>query len=107
MKFNIGDLVRFNEFSLRVRLRPHIYPLLHLRPHIYHPLLRLRPLLRPHPHLHLINTYGIIISTEKHNEIFEKDSTDDDNGYVWLSQIEQKEYYFYENEAAATKENTV
>ena len=73
MKFNVGDLIRLD----KIRPRPHIYP---------------------HPHLHLINTYGIIISAEKHNEIFEKDSTDDDNGYVWLSQIEQKEYYFYENE---------
>ena len=77
MKFNIGDLVRLNEFSPRPRLR-----------------------LRPRPRLpyHLISTCGIIMSTEKYNAIFEKDSTDDDNGYVWLSQIEQKEYYFYENE---------
>ena len=82
MKFNVGDLVKFNEF------RPRPLPL-HLRP-------------RPRLHPHIANTYGIIIFTEKHNEIFEKDSTDDDNGYVWLSQIEQKEYYFYENEAAAT-----
>ena len=96
MKFNIGDLVRLYEFSPRLRL----LLLLRLRP-------RPRPRPRPHPHLHLINTYGIIMSTEKHNEIFEKDSTDDDNGYVWLSQIEQKEYYLYEDEAAATKENTV
>ena len=81
MKFNTGDLVRFNEFSLR--LRPHLLP----------------PL-RPRPHL--INTYGIIIRTEKHNEIFKKGSTDDDNGYVWLSQIDQKEYYFYEDEATST-----
>ena len=88
MKFNVGDLIRLD----KVRPR-YLDPLLH-------PLLRLRPLLRPH--LHLINTYGIIISTEKHNEIFEKDSTDDDNGYVWLSQIEQKEYYSYEDEISAT-----
>ena len=74
MKFNTGDLVRFNEFRPRIAA--------------YRP--------------HLINTYGIIMHTEKHNEIFEKDSTDDDNGYVWLSQIEQKEYYLYEDEAAAT-----
>ena len=92
MKFNVGDLVRFNKFRSRPLL---LLPL--LLPRLLHRRIR----------LHLINTYGIIISTEKHNEIFEKDSTDDDNGYVWLSQIEQKEYYFYENEAAATKENTV
>ena len=87
MKFNVGDLVRFNEFS--PRHRPHLHFRLHLRP----------PL---HPHLHLINTYGIIMRTEKHNEIFKKGSTDDDNGYVWLSQIDQKEYYFYEDEATST-----
>ena len=75
MKFNIGDLVKFNEFCSRRR--------------------RLLP--------HLINTYGIIMCTEKHNEIFKKgSSTDDDNGYVWLSQIDQKEYYFYEDEATST-----
>ena len=89
MKFNIGDLVKFNKFRPRPRPRPRL-------------LLRPRPLLRHRLYHHLINTYGIIMRTEKHNEIFEKDSTDDDNGYVWLSQIEQKEYYFYENEAAAT-----
>ena len=77
MKFNVGDLIRLDKILPRLRLRPHL-------------------------HLHLINTYGIIMSTEKHNEIFEKDSTDDDNGYVWLSQIEQKEYYSYEDEISAT-----
>jgi hypothetical protein len=41
---------------------------------------------------------GIITAIEKHNDIFEGDSTENDNGYIWLSQIDGKEYYFYENE---------
>ena len=50
----------------------------------------------------LAGTIGIIVSTEKRFDCLGKDSTDDDNVYVWLSQTEQKEYYFYEDEAAAT-----
>ena len=89
MKFNVGDLVRFNEFRSRPLL---LLPL--LLPRLLHRRIR----------LHLINTYGIIMRTEKHNEIFKKDSTDDDNGYVWLSQIDQKEYYIFEDEV--TKHET-
>ena len=54
--------------------------------------------LRPPPHLRLENTYGIITEAEKHTDIFEKDSTENDNGYIWYSQVDGREYYFYENE---------
>ena len=80
MKYQVGDLV----------LVKNINPRLHPRP------LRLRPRLRLR--LRLNNTYGIITEVEKHTDIFEKDSTENDNGYIWYSQVDQKEYYFYEDE---------
>ena len=91
MKYQVGDLILIKNISPLLLLRPH----LRLRPR---PLPRLR--LRPHPRLRLRfqNTYGIITAFEKHTDIFEKDSTEKDNGYVWFSQVEQKEYYFYEDE---------
>ena len=80
MKYNVGDLllVKFCEFKPR-----------HLRPD---PLLRLRP--RPE----LFNSYGIVTEAIKHSDAWEGESTSDDNFYVWYSQIDSKEYYFFENE---------
>jgi hypothetical protein len=46
----------------------------------------------------LENTIGIITEVEKYSDIFEKDSTENDNGYIWYSQVDGKEYYFCENE---------
>ena len=77
MKYQVGDLILIKNLRPRPRLRP-----------------RLR--LLPHPRLN--NTYGIITATEKHTDIFEKDSTENDNGYIWYSQVDQKEYHFYEDE---------
>ena len=54
--------------------------------------------------LALAGTIGIIVSTEKRFDCLGKDSTDDDNGYIWLSQIDQKEYYIFEDEV--TKHET-
>ena len=85
MKYQVGDLVLIKNIYFRPRPRPRRAP---LRPRRLHP--------RLHPHLQ--NTYGIITATEKHTDIFEKDSTEKDNGYVWFSQVDQKEYYFYEDE---------
>ena len=79
MKYQVGDLVLIKNLRLHPRLRP-------------------RPLLHLHPRLRLNNTYGIITATEKHTDIFEKDSTENDNGYIWYSQVDQKEYHFYEDE---------
>jgi hypothetical protein len=78
MKFKIGDVLHIEKFEFRPR-----------------------PLRRPGRsahHLRHNNTVGIITAVEKHKDIFDSDSTENDNGYIWLSQIDGREYYFYENE---------
>jgi hypothetical protein len=97
MKYNVGDLVLVKECIYKPRLRlhpcsrfdlcPHLH--LHLRPRL-HPRLRLRP--------ELFNSYGIVTEAIKHSDAWEGESTSDDNFYVWYSQIDSKEYYFFENE---------
>jgi hypothetical protein len=79
MKYQVGDILLIKD----IRPRP-----------------RLRRRLRPRPHLLLHNTIGIITEVEKHSDIFEKDSTPDDNGYIWYSQVDGREYYFYQDEVA-------
>lgn len=79
MKYKVGDMVFVKNICAITRTFPR-YP-----PH-------------SHPPSYLFNTYGIIIQTEKHSDIFLKYSTEADNGYVWFSQVNNKEYYFYENE---------
>jgi len=79
MKYNVGDVL----FMKKCEYKGHFHPRLHL-------LLRLRH--------HLQNTFGIITEVEKHTDIFEKGSTENDNGYIWYSQVDGKEYYFYEDE---------
>jgi hypothetical protein len=93
MKYKVGDLILIKNIDPHLGVPPHRRPRLHLH-------LRLRPRLRLHPRLHpfLQNTYGIITATEKHTDIFEKDSTENNNGYVWFSQVDQSEYHFYEDE---------
>ena len=83
MKYNVGDLllVKYCEFKLRPRLR-----------------LPLRLPLRPRPRPELFNSYGIVTEAIKHSDLWEGESTNGDNVYVWYSQIDGKEYYFYENE---------
>jgi len=87
MKYQVGDLVLLKD--IHPHPRPNPRPRLRLRLH-----LRLRlPLL-----LRLKNTFGIITKVEKHSHIFKKGSTENDNGYIWYSQVDGKEYYFYEDE---------
>jgi hypothetical protein len=86
MKYKIGDILMIKNCEYQS-----------------HPYIRLRSHLRNLPthdgHLpDLINTVGIITDIEKHTDIFESESTENDNGYIWLSQIDGKQYYFYENE---------
>ena len=85
MKYQIGDLLLVKD------IRPLLPPRLPPRPRLL-----LRPHLRLHPRLN--NTFGIITAVEKHGDIFQKDSTENDNGYIWYSQVDNKEYYFYEDE---------
>jgi hypothetical protein len=75
MKYKVGDLIVIKDIRLRPRPRP-----------------------RPRLHPRLQNTLGIITEVEKHNDIFEKDSTENDNSYVWYSQVDGREYYFYQDE---------
>jgi len=82
MKYNVGDLVLVKECGCKPRLR--------LRPH--HLLLRLE--LDPH----LKNTYGVITEVFNHSDVWETDSTEDDNVYFWYSQVDAKTYWFCENE---------
>ena len=85
MKYNIGDMVLVKDINHRPRLRPRLLP-------------RLHPRLLPSLRLRLKNTFGIITGIEKHSDIFEKDSKEADNGYIWFSQFDGQEYYFYEDE---------
>jgi hypothetical protein len=89
MKYKVGDLLLIKDCEFKCR--PHIRLRLHLLPryHLHPPLASYR---------RLINSFGIITKVEKHSDIFEKGSTKNDNVYVWFSQIDAKEYYFYENE---------
>ena len=89
MKYQVGVLVLIKNINPHPRLRPLLHPRL---PPRLHPRLRL-PL---HPRLN--NTYGIITAVEKHTKIFQKGSTEKDNGYVWFSQVDQMEYHVYEDE---------
>jgi hypothetical protein len=81
VKYQVGDLVLVKNIDPRPRLHP-----------------RPRPRLRLHPRPRLNNTYGVITAVEKHNEIFKENSTENDNGYIWHSQVDGKEYHFYEDE---------
>jgi hypothetical protein len=83
MKYNVGVLVLVKHCEYKPRRRPRRHALQHLR-------------LLLHPRLN--NTYGVITAVEKHTEIFESDSTENHNGYIWYSQVDGKEYYFYEDE---------
>lgn len=79
VKYKVGDLllVKKCEYKSRSRLLP--------RPHL---------LLR----LHLHNTVGIITEVQKHSDLYESGSTENDNSYIWLSQVDGREYHFFENE---------
>ena len=85
MKYKVGDLLLIKD--IRLRFRPHR----RARP-------RLRFPLRLDARLH--NTIGIITEVEKHSDIFESGSNENDNGYIWYSQVDGREYYFFEDEVA-------
>lgn len=81
MKYQVGDLVLVKQCVWKPRLKARIA--------------RGR---KSTPPPHICGTLGIITAVEKHSQLFMEVSTEDDNGYFWYSQVDQKEYYFYENE---------
>ena len=85
MKYKVGDLV----FIIHCKYKPRLHP--HLRP-------RLLPRLLPRPRPELYNSYGIVTQAVKHSDAWEGESANDNNTYAWFSQIDDKEYYFYEDE---------
>ena len=89
MKFQVGDLVLLKHCEYKYRPRPH--PLLR-------PVFLLRLHLHPRLRLQLFNSYGIVTQAIKHSDAWEGDSTNGDNVYVWFSQVDGREYCFYENE---------
>jgi hypothetical protein len=89
MKYQVGDLVLVKHCEYKPRFLGFLHSLIHPRP---------VPIPLPRPHLHLQNTYGIITKREKHSDVFKSDSTENDNAYFWYSQVDGKEYYFYQDE---------
>ena len=81
MKYQVGDLLLIKD--CKYRFRPLLRALLLL-------------LLRPHPEL--FNSFGIVTQAIKHNDTLESETTSDDNVYIWFSQIDGKEYFFFEDE---------
>ena len=79
MKYNVGDLLLVKNCEYKPRIRP-----------------RLR--LCDYLHHELHNSYGIVTQAVKHSDAWEGESANDNNTYAWFSQIDDKEYYFYEDE---------
>ena len=91
MKYSVGDLLLVEHCEYKYRSCPHLRPRPRPRLRLH---LHLRPPLRPE----LFNSYGIVTEAIKHSDAWEGESTNSDNVYVWFSQIDGKEYYFYEDE---------
>jgi hypothetical protein len=85
MKFQTGDLVLVKECKYKYRLWP--------RPHV-----RLRLRLDLDYYLHLKNTYGVITEEFNHKDVWQGDSTEDHNIYVWYSQVDAKTYWFCQSD---------
>ena len=83
MKYQVGNLILIKNIDPHLHLRHRLRLRLHLHLRLHH---------------HLNNTFGIITATEKHTDIFKENSTENDNGYIWYSQVDGKEYHFYEDE---------
>ena len=84
MKYSVGDLVLLKKYDYKPRPKPlNARPLPNSR--------RLLP-------LDLENTFGIITTAENHNDIYQGFSSENDNCYTWFSQVNGKEYYFYQDE---------
>ena len=86
MKFQTGDLVLVKEckYKYRFHLR-HRLPL-HFRLELDLHHLELYP--------HLKNTHGVITKVINHSDAWQGKSTEDDNIYIWYSQVDAKTYWF-------------
>ena len=91
MKYSVGDLLLIKDIEYNAQFQ--------LRPRLRHR--RIRP--RPCDYLRheLFNSYGIVTEAIKHSDALVDESTNGDNVYVWFSQIDGKEYCFYEDEVIA------
>jgi len=80
MKYNVGDLVLIKDCKYK-----------------YHASYGLR---RRFPNFHskLLNSFGIITQIIDHTSYLEKGGTIDNNVYIWFSQLDCIEYFFYENQ---------
>ena len=88
MKYNVGDLLLVKHCEYKNRPRPRQ---------------QLRGVILPYFRLYyaaeLFNSYGIVTKVINHNDVWKERSTsDDDNVYIWFSQLDGKEYFFCENE---------
>jgi hypothetical protein len=91
MKYQVGDLVLIKDCRYKSHSgRRAKYP----RPKVQH--LNLNPYLECHRYL--FNSFGIITKAENHIDTFGKSSSEKNNGYCWFSQLDAKEYFFYEDE---------
>ena len=82
MKYSVGDLLLVKNCEYKP-----------------HPLLRLRPRPRLYYCREMFNSFGIVTEAIKHSDAWQGETTsDDDNVYVWFSQIDGKEYFFCEDE---------
>ena len=79
MKYSVGDLLLVKCCEFKPCPRPGLYPRLCDFPELF-------------------NSYGIVTEAIKHSDAWEDESTNGDNVYVWFSQIDGIEYYFYEDE---------
>jgi hypothetical protein len=83
MKYQVGDLVLLKHCEFKLH---------HFA--IFSPIIR-----HPRPFPELFHSYGMITWAVNHNDYWKGgESTNDDNVYVWFSQLDAKEYSFCENE---------
>ena len=90
MKYSVGDLLLVKDCKYKYR------SCLRTRPP--HPWRRSDRRLGDYNRHELYNSYGIVTQAIKHSDAWEDESTNGDNVYVWFSQIDGIEYYFYEDE---------
>ena len=79
MKYSVGDLLLIKYCEFKPCPRPGLFPRLYDYPELF-------------------NSFGIVTEAIKHSDAWEGQSTNRDNVYVWYSQIDGKEYCFFEDE---------